>query len=70
MGDRLQRGGRCLPHAGVESHLAPGGLQVDTREEHWQHVYSARPSDQVSWFQTDPERSLRLLGEAGLSPST
>lgn len=29
--------------------------------EHWNHVYQTNASDDVSWFQTRPETSLRLI---------
>ena len=36
------------------------------REEHWNRIYESKPSDSVSWFQSVPATSLRLLDEAGL----
>lgn len=29
--------------------------------EHWQQVYSSKSADEVSWFQREPEVSLRLI---------
>ncbi len=45
-------------------------VSVRSREEHWQRVYSTRPSDQVSWFQPDPAASLQMIEQAGLAAST
>ncbi|MCY7379318.1 MAG: hypothetical protein LH467_08300, partial [Gemmatimonadaceae bacterium] len=30
---------------------------------HWERVYSTKPSNEVSWFQARPTRSLELLGD-------
>jgi hypothetical protein len=40
------------------------------RQHHWEHVYTTRPSETVSWFQEEPALSLRLLEAAGLEPHT
>jgi fatty-acid desaturase len=37
------------------------------RKNHWEHVYTTRASDQVSWFQADPAMSLALLEQVGLT---
>ena len=34
---------------------------------HWDDVYRSRLADQVSWYQSTPERSLRLIGESPAS---
>ena len=31
------------------------------REQHWNHVYQTKAPDDVSWFQTRPANSLRLI---------
>jgi SAM-dependent methyltransferase len=36
------------------------------RKEHWQHVYQTKDPTDVSWFQSQPTLSLRLIGNAGL----
>lgn len=36
------------------------------RTEHWNHVYQANPPDDVSWFQTRPATSLRLIEACGV----
>lgn len=37
------------------------------RKEHWERVYQTKAATEVSWFQTDPTLSLRLLEAAGLN---
>ena len=36
------------------------------RKEHWQHVYQTKGPTDVSWFQSQPTLSLRLIASAGL----
>ena len=38
------------------------------RKTHWESVYDSKSEDQVSWFQREPEPSLRMLRDAGLGP--
>jgi hypothetical protein len=38
--------------------------------DHWQRIYTTKPSDEVSWFQPAPTVSARLLDAAGLTPHT
>ena len=40
------------------------------RKAHWQRVYTTKAADAVSWFQTAPTVSARLLDAAGLSEKT
>lgn len=35
-------------------------------KEHWEHVYSTKATDSVSWFQEHADRSLRLIAETGV----
>jgi SAM-dependent methyltransferase len=35
-------------------------------KEHWEHVYSTRATDSVSWFQAQAEQSMRLIRETGV----
>ncbi len=37
---------------------------------HWEGVYLTKASDSVSWFRPHLDRSLALLGQAGLSPAS
>ncbi len=39
-----------------------------TRKTHWERVYDTHPPDRVSWFQTRPTLSLRLIERAGVRP--
>ena len=36
----------------------------ESPEAHWEHVYRSRPADELSWFQTTPTTSLRLIESA------
>lgn len=37
------------------------------RRRHWQRIYTERSPDDVSWYQSEPEHSLRFCLEAALS---
>lgn len=43
---------------------------MDDRTAHWEGVYRTKGSDEVSWYQAEPTRSLALLREAGAGPAT
>lgn len=34
---------------------------------HWEHVYSTKPTNSVSWFQSQATLSLQLIGETGVT---
>jgi ubiquinone/menaquinone biosynthesis C-methylase UbiE len=36
------------------------------RKQHWEQVYTTKPSDSVSWFQEHADQSLRLINKTGL----
>jgi ubiquinone/menaquinone biosynthesis C-methylase UbiE len=38
-------------------------------KDHWQHVYTSKSADSVSWFQPRAETSLRLIGATGVARS-
>jgi SAM-dependent methyltransferase len=38
-------------------------------QDHWERVYTTKPSDGVSWFQAHAEQSLRLIRASGLPSS-
>ncbi len=40
---------------------------TDSREQHWQEVYSTKDEAEVSWFQDRPQTSLGLIAQTGLS---
>lgn len=35
-------------------------------KQHWEQIYSTKPSDAVSWFQNHADQSLRLIHNTGL----
>lgn len=35
-------------------------------KEHWEHIYTTKPTTGVSWYQTHAQQSLRLIAETGL----
>jgi len=37
------------------------------QKEHWEHVYSTKPTTGVSWFQEHADQSLRLIADTGVS---
>ncbi len=37
------------------------------RKAHWEHVFTSRAEDRVSWFEATPETSLRLIRACGLA---
>ncbi len=46
----------------------PNGSDVRVKE-HWEQVYTTKPTNGVSWFQEHAELSLRLIRETGVSGS-
>jgi SAM-dependent methyltransferase len=38
----------------------------DTRQEHWNHIFTTKADEAVSWFQAAPETSLRLIRACNL----
>lgn len=36
-------------------------------KSHWEAIYAARPSDELSWYERDPVRSVQLISELGLT---
>jgi SAM-dependent methyltransferase len=39
------------------------------RAEHWEQVYAAKPPTELSWYQREPNASLRLIETAAPSPA-
>jgi hypothetical protein len=37
---------------------------------HWERVYTTKASEELSWFQPEPARSLQLLERSGLTAAT
>ena len=42
----------------------------ESRQAHWENVYTKKGENEVSWFQEDPALSLELIAEVGTSPET
>ncbi|MGJ5004178.1 class I SAM-dependent methyltransferase [Bradyrhizobium sp. HKCCYLRH2060] len=40
------------------------------RASHWQTVYTTKAETEVSWYQDDPATSLRMIREAGATPTS
>jgi hypothetical protein len=38
------------------------------RKTHWENAWSSRPSESLSWYQSDPTRSLTMIRQAGIGP--
>lgn len=45
-------------------------MQSESREVHWQNVYTTKAEAGVSWFQENPEPSLQLMAEVGATPAS
>lgn len=45
-------------------------MQSESRQAHWENVYTKKGENEVSWFQEDPAQSLELVAEVGASPDT
>lgn len=41
---------------------------MNDRAEHWENVYATRDAHEVSWYQVQPDVSLRLIAGLGLRP--
>jgi hypothetical protein len=45
-------------------------LESDSRQAHWEGVYTAKGETEVSWFQDNLAPSLDLIGAVGATPET
>lgn len=45
-------------------------MQSESREVHWQNVYTTKAEAGVSWFQETPEPSLQLMAEVEATPAS
>ncbi len=51
--------------------MPPSGDGGDTDSKaHWEAVYQSRSPTELSWYQPQPTRSLELLEQLGMTPST
>ncbi|MBU6462337.1 MAG: class I SAM-dependent methyltransferase [Bradyrhizobium sp.] len=45
-------------------------MQSESRQAHWQNVYTTKDEIGVSWFQENPKPSLELMAEVEASPAS
>jgi SAM-dependent methyltransferase len=45
-------------------------MQSESRQAHWQNVYTKKGEKEVSWFQENPAPSLELIAQAGATPAS
>ena len=45
-------------------------METESRQAHWQNVYTSKAENEVSWFQENPAPSLALIAEIGATPSS
>ncbi len=44
-------------------------MQSESRQAHWENVYTSKRENEVSWFQESPAPSLALIEAIGAAPS-
>jgi SAM-dependent methyltransferase len=44
-------------------------MENESRQAHWENVYTSKSENEVSWFQESPGPSLALIAEIGAAPS-
>jgi SAM-dependent methyltransferase len=45
-------------------------MQNESRQAHWQNVYTKKGENEVSWFQEYPALSLELIAQIGATPAS
>jgi ubiquinone/menaquinone biosynthesis C-methylase UbiE len=45
-------------------------MQSDSRQAHWEAVYTKKSENQVSWFEENPAASLELIEHIGATPAS
>jgi len=45
-------------------------MQNESRQAHWQNVYTKKAENEVSWFQENPAPSLELIAQVGATPAS
>lgn len=45
-------------------------MQNESRQAHWQKVYTNKDENEVSWFQKNPAPSLELIAQVGAIPAS
>ena len=43
-------------------------MESESRQAHWEKVYTSKGENEVSWFQESPAPSLALIAEVGAAP--
>jgi 2-polyprenyl-3-methyl-5-hydroxy-6-metoxy-1,4-benzoquinol methylase len=50
--------------------LEQRAMQNESRQSHWQNVYTKKGESEVSWFQENPAPSLELIEQVGATPAS
>jgi SAM-dependent methyltransferase len=45
-------------------------MENESRQAHWENVYTSKSENEVSWFQENPAPSLALIAEIGVVPAS
>ena len=45
-------------------------MENESRQSHWENIYSTKGEKEVSWFQENPTPSLALMAEIGIVRSS
>ena len=45
-------------------------METESRQAHWERVYTTKGENEVSWFQDNPAPSLELIAAVGATPAT
>ena len=45
-------------------------METESRQSHWENVYTSKGEHEVSWFQESPAPSLALIAEIGAAPTS
>jgi SAM-dependent methyltransferase len=45
-------------------------METDSRQSHWENVYTSKGENEVSWFQQNPAPSLALIAQVGAKPAS
>jgi trans-aconitate methyltransferase len=45
-------------------------MESESRQAHWENVYTGKAENEVSWFQENPAASLEMIARAGATPGS
>ena len=45
-------------------------MESESRQAHWEGVYTKKGENEVSWFQENPAPSLELIAQVGATPAS